>query len=245
MKSEGLIVIPAYNEELNLPRVYRNLRDVVPDYDILVVNDGSVDRTSQVARSLGANVVSLTQNLGYGAALQAGFKYAVRRGYEFVIQFDADGQHSPRDIPNLIRHFEQTNADIVIGSRYCHNAEYKPGVLKAAGTKFFSGLIHWSTGQAISDPTSGFQLVKRSVFSLYAKEGVYPIEFPDANILIFMLRLGIRVEEVPVTMRDRINGKGMHAGFARNLRYVILMLYSIGISVLKASLIKRKGLHRL
>lgn len=245
MASKGLIIIPAYNEELNLPRVYNELLQVVPDHDILVVNDGSVDRTSQVARSLGANVVSLTQNLGYGAALQAGFKYAVRHGYEYIIQFDADGQHDPRDIQKLIRHFEQINADIVIGSRYCHNAEYKPGILKAAGTKFFSWLIHWSTGHTISDPTSGFQLVTKPVFSLYAKEGVYPAEYPDANILIFMLRLGIRVEVVPVTMRERVNGKGMHAGFARNLRYVILMLYSIGISVLKASFIKRKGLQRL
>ncbi len=245
MRQKGLILIPAYNEEANLPGVYRELLEVVPDHDILIINDGSGDRTNQVARNLGANVVSLAGNLGYGAALQAGFKYAIRHDYDYVIQFDADGQHDPREIHNLIGCLQQTDADIVIGSRYDQPTSYRPGILRGAGTHFFSWLVRWSTGYSISDPTSGFQLIKKRIYSVYAKEGVYPTEYPDANILILMLLLGVRIEEVPVVMRERLAGKGMHVGIIRNIRYVILMVYSIMISMLKANLFKRKGLHRL
>ncbi len=232
--SDTLVVIPAYNEERNIGKVLADIRNTIEDIDILVVNDGSSDETEKIVRAQGIGIISLPYNMGYGGALQTGFKYAVQNNYKYVIQFDADGQHDPEDIANIRTELRKGIADIIIGSRFLGGSSLKTGFLKRAAISLFRFLIKHYTKQKITDPTSG---LKRRTFSHYAAMGNYPDDFPDADILIQMIRSKYRVYEVPADMHIRDSGKSMHSGL-KPIYYLVKILLCIVIVLLREKTLK-------
>ena len=222
-----LVLIPAYNEEQNIRRVIKELEDDFPNSDVLVINDCSSDNTLQVLKEIGGvNYISTSYNSGYASALQLGFKYAVSAGYEYVIQFDGDGQHIASQAKKLYESIENSDSDIVIGSRFLEVTDYKHSFFRKIGTKLFSFLIRIITGTKISDPTSGFQILNKKTFTYYSKKGNFP-EYPDANLIIAMLLNGYKVSEVAVKMREREFGVSMHSGIYKPMKYMVNMTYSI------------------
>jgi len=228
-----LVIIPAHNEVSNIRCVIEDLRAYLGhDADILVIDDCSIDGTEEVLRDLGVATATLPFNLGYSGALQTGYKYAVSNNYSYVIQFDGDGQHIAREIGKLVSVFENSPADVIIGSRFTEKGEYRHPFLKRVATSLFCFLIRIITGFIIHDPTSGLQLLNRKAFEHYSKINNFPY-YPDANIIIEMLLNGYRIKEVHVTMRTRVFGESMHAGLIRQAKYVIKVIYSIFIILLK------------
>jgi len=236
-----LIIIPAYNEERNIARVLSDLLARALDADILVVNDGSSDRTREAASAFPVTVISHPVNLGYGAALQTGFHYAKNKGYGYCVQFDADGQHDASDLPRMIDAVRQGDADIVIGSRFLdRTGNMRLGPMKTAAIALFRSLIYRTTGVSVTDPTSGFKGVAREVFTHYADQRDFPSDFPDADILIRMLLRRFRIKEIPVTMRERETGVSMHSGL-KPVMYMLKMLLSVLIVLLNDRLARRRG----
>ena len=229
-KKDLLIVIPAYNEEENLGKVLDSLavQEIAGHTDVLVVNDASVDHTPQVAYDHGARVVSNIINMGYGCGLQIGYKFAVRYGYKYVIQIDGDGQHDVCNIPRIYEALssptEGEAPDIVLGSRYMEgSSEYNPGKLKELAYRWFRFLIRCMTGRRFTDPTTGLQGLSRRTLAYYSKYQRFDDRYPDANMLVQMLLLGFRVEQIPAVMHYRNAGKSMHAGVLKPAVYMIRM----------------------
>lgn len=233
MKKDTLLIIPAYDEEENITKTLEGLiGSGAPEaMDILVVNDGSSDRTSEAVRGFGKEIqiLDLIGNMGYGAALQTGYKYAVIHDYSWVLQMDADGQHDPGNLPLIMEKLqEQDNPpDIVIGSRFLDGGQsFRISGIKKAAISFFRGTIRLFTGCRLTDPTSGLQGLNRSVFEYYSGYNNFDIRYPDLNMIVQMLFLGYRVEEVPAVMHPRTAGKSMHSGFFHGIRYMAVMLVS-------------------
>ncbi|MBA9086784.1 glycosyltransferase involved in cell wall biosynthesis [Fontibacillus solani] len=225
--SEILLIIPAYNEAQNIANVIAEIKQDLSYVDILVVNDCSTDDTLQTLMLIeDIVVVSLPVNLGYSGALQTGFKYAVEKDYEIVIQFDGDGQHIASEAEKLINILKEQDVDIVIGSRFKTKNKYNHSFFRKIGTHFFSGIIKQICKVNITDPTSGFQVLKKSVFEKYAQMNNYP-EYPDANLLIEMLLEKYSIAECQVEMRNREFGTSMHSGFIKPIKYMIKMFYAI------------------
>ncbi|KJR41866.1 family 2 glycosyl transferase [Candidatus Magnetoovum chiemensis] len=226
-----LIVIPAFNEERNIAKVIDNIKHYMPDNDILVVNDGSTDNTAAIARAKKAMIISHTFNLGYGGALQTGFRFAVEKNYEYVVTMDGDGQHDAKCIAELFDAMNTENAHVVIGSRFI-NGNYKAGILKKTGVWLFSTITYLYTGIKFTDPTSGFQLLKRQAFEYLSKEDSYPLDYPDANILMLLHKNKFAVRERAVVMYERTDGKSMHRGL-RPFFYVVRMLLAITMVIFR------------
>lgn len=238
-----LIIIPAYNEGKNIGRVIEGLLGLRLRADILIINDGSVDETLEIALSYPVSVVSHPYNMGYGTALQTGFKYASRHQYSYLIQFDADGQHDPRDVLQIIEELQRGGADIVLGSRYLGiSGEIRVGPLKKLAVLFFRWIIFRITGVQISDPTSGLRGISHLVFNYYALRNRFPADFPDADVLIHMILRDFRVREIPVHMRNRMAGESMHSGL-KPLFYFVKILLSISIVVMRHKLKKLVTIH--
>ncbi len=231
--ADGLIIIPAYNESKNIGQVLKDIRQCNYNIDIIVINDGSNDNTGQVVVEEGEKVINQFYNLGYGGALQTGFKYAVAMEYQFVIQFDGDGQHNPEDLQIIIEQLKTGDYDIVIGSRFIIKNSFQISLAKKLAIIIFRLIIRISTGVKITDPTSGFQGLNQRTFRYYSGMGNFPEDFPDADTLIHMLKSNYQVKEVPVNMKNRLSGKSMHSGF-RALYYAIKMLVSISVVLLRA-----------
>lgn len=229
-----LIIIPAYNEEKNIGPFLRQLRrsEVVKQADILVVDDASADRTGEIAAGMGCTVVRGIYNLGYGSGLQIGYKYALRNGYQYVIQMDADGQHDPCNAETLYaklleRDENGRGADIVLGSRFLEGSvTYPMPAAKRVAWALFRLLIRLGAGQRITDPTTGLQGFSRRAFSFYAQYNHFDDKYPDANMLMQMLLLGFRVEEIPSVMHPRTEGVGMHSGL-KPVLYMFRMMFSL------------------
>ncbi len=226
-----LIVIPAYNEAGRVGAVVRDVIATLPDAHILVIDDGSADATAVEAREAGAIVASLPLNSGYGAALQTGYKYAVRHGYDVIGQIDADGQHQAAYLVDMLKELEARPADVVIGSRFLGNdGHYKASKARAAGIALFGRIASTVTRQHITDPTSGFQVLRADVARFFCTD-VYPSDYPDADILILLHRSGFSVCEVAVQMRQSTN-VSMHSGH-KSLYYVYKMVLSIFVTMLR------------
>ncbi len=236
-----IFVIPAYNEEQNITKTILEIKEDMPKADIVVVNDCSKDNTAKIVEELKVNCISMPFNVGYAMAVQTGIKYAVDNNYDYVIQFDADGQHIAKEAKRLYEKMKSGDCNIVIGSRFLEASGYKHSFFRRLGTKLFSKLILLLCKQNITDPTSGFQCLDKKVMQRYAKMGNYP-EFPDANLIIEMLLLGYKICEIPVKMRSRENGVSMHSGFFKPIKYMIKMCYTIMIIILKASKLKRSAI---
>lgn len=210
MPESTLILIPAHNEAERVGAVVRGIHDALPTADVVVVDDGSSDQTPLVAREHGAIVLTHPFNLGYGAALQTGYHYAVRHGYERVVQMDADGQHDPRSLPDLLDTLDE-GYDLVIGSRYLRDNAPKTSLLRAVATRMFAWIVTKWTGVPITDPTSGYQAMTGRVLAEVVRDN-FPEDYPDADVLISLHRAGIRLTETPVDMHPRIGGVSMHRG---------------------------------
>lgn len=231
-RKEHLIIIPALNEENTIARVIEDAKKSVPFADILVINDGSTDGTSAIARKMNVTVIDFPFNLGYGAALQTGFRFADKYGYSIVITMDADGQHVPSSVGNLLSAVEDEQADVVVGSRFLEKG-YRPGLLRSVGIWLFSKIARAYTGTTITDPTSGFQLMKRNVFSYLAEGDNYPLDYPDVNIIIALHKKRFKVVEAPVRMViNPDKKKSMHSGL-RPFFYIIKMAVAIVMVMLR------------
>lgn len=198
------IIVPAYNEAVSLAAVAASIRTHYPAADIVVVNDASTDQTKTVAQRLGILVLDLPINLGIGGAMQTGFQYAVRHSYEWAMQVDADGQHDPQFIPQLLNVFEEDKADMVIGSRFLQPVGYTSSFIRLFGIRLFAYLIGLVTNKRIFDSTSGYRAYNRAALEFAAQH--YPSDFPEPESIVTFLRNGFRIREVPVVMRERTGG---------------------------------------
>ena len=229
-----LVIIPAYNEAPNVGRVIAAIRACLPGADIVVIDDGSRDQTAEAARQAGAGVVSLPYNMGYGAALQTGYKYARENGYQFLAQIDADGQHDPAYILDMLDLLRGGQADVVIGSRFLIDNGYRAPFAKRVGMLLFGAVATWATGQKVSDPTSGYQALNRKAFAYCARD-VYPSDFADADVLIMFHRAGLRVREVAVRMRPsprRSRYLSMYS-FLTPIYYIFKMSLAVFVTLLR------------
>ena len=200
-----LVIVPAYNEEACIRGVIQDLRDNFPQGDILVVNDGSIDRTSELAETLGVNIIDLPYNIGIGGAVQAGFRYALQEGYNAAIQFDGDGQHHADQIPKILKPFLSEGADIVVGSRFLSEGGFTSSVQRRIGSKILSFVVSLLIRQKITDTTSGFR-----VFSCKALEffgSTYPDDYPEVESFILAHKKGLKIREVPSEIGPRTGGK--------------------------------------
>ncbi|MCR5792034.1 MAG: glycosyltransferase family 2 protein [Lachnospiraceae bacterium] len=246
MAKETLVVIPAYNEEMNIETVIVNLRNAgIEEYaDVLVINDGSADNTEEVVKKTGTKVLSQVYNMGYGAALQTAYKYAQEREYKYIIQIDADGQHDVKNVDVIyekMKASEQTDRplDIIIGSRYLEGAKSFPmSGIRLFAVKMFRKIIKIVTKQTVTDPTSGLQGLSRRAFCYYAGYQKFDIRYPDINMLIQMMLLGYQVEETPAIMYERTMGEAMHSGIIKPMKYMCVMMLSTLIAILRHKRIK-------
>lgn len=227
-----LVIIPAYNEEETIGRVLTELREHAPHYDVLVVDDGSRDRTAEIVRSHRAELIRLPLNLGIGGAMQTGFKYALRKGYDVAVQCDADGQHPVETIPALVERLQAGDADVVIGSRYVAHTEYTPSFYRRVGKSILSRVVDFFIGGGITDTTSGFRAINRRALAVLARQ--YPEDYPEAEVLVILHKAGLKAIEVPVRMRSR-QGGASSIGAAQALYYMAKVVLAIFIHMSKRS----------
>lgn len=216
-----LIVIPAYNERENIERVVGNLIKNYPCYDYIVVNDGSKDATRDICRKNGYNLIDLPANLGLAGAFQTGLRYAKLYDYDAVLQFDADGQHLPQYIRNMEKCMEETDSDIVIGSRFV--TVKKPRTLRMFGSYLISWAMTLTTGKRICDPTSGMRMFNRRMIEEFAADANFA---PEPDTISFLLKNGASIQEVQVEMRERIAGES-YLNLFNAAKYMIKMGVSI------------------
>ncbi len=234
-RGDVLAIVPAFNAEDSLPRTLAELARVAPWVDVLVVDDHSRDGTTEAARRAGVPVLTLPFNLGVGGALQAGFAYALDHGYKAGVQFDADGQHDPAFLASLVEPVRRGAADVAIGSRYVVRTRYKAPAARRLGMRFFSALASYLMRWRVCDTTSGFRAYARPVMRFCLEE--FPHDFPDAPLLILLHRVGFRLVEVPVEMRERTAGRSFYT-VGRSLYYP----YKVSLASLVVCLRSRKSL---
>lgn len=215
-----LLIVPAYNEEDNIVRVCSDLRENYPQYEFVVVDDGSSDSTLDLCRSNSFPVISLPINLGLAGAFQTGMKYAYRNGYDCAVQFDADGQHLPKYIDLMLEKLEEGN-DVVIGSRFVD--EKKPFTLRMLGSHLIAFTMKFTTGFSIKDPTSGMRMFSRPILRLCAEQINYG---PEPDTLAYLLKKKVKIKEVQVTMNERIAGES-YLNLPRSIMYMLRMMVSL------------------
>lgn len=233
-----LIIIPAWNEARSIASVVAECRRAAPGFDVLVVDDGSTDGTAVIAKKAGAKVVSHPFNIRYGAALQTGYLYALRGGYDVVVQLDADGQHDPADVAALAAPVLEGRADLVVGTRFHAGSSYRMPWLRQVGSAWFRILVRTLSGVELSDPTSGLQALHRDVLALYITDA-FPLDYPDADILVLAARSGFRVAEVPAHMRVEAGSPSMHSG-VRVLYYVYKMTLCVVMNAVRPVVRRRR-----
>lgn len=220
MNLKTLVVIPAYNEALNIEKTVQDIQKNAPDVDYVVINDGSKDNTLDVIQKNNFNHIDGFCNLGLFGAVQTGFKLALQKDYDVVIQFDGDGQHSAEYITPLVKEIENGN-DIVIGSRFV--TEKKPVTARMLGSRLIAGSIKLMTGKTITDPTSGFRAYGKECIKDYATDMNNP---PEPDTLVYMLRKHRKIKEIQVKMSEREFGES-YLNFANTIKYMSRMMISI------------------
>lgn len=231
MGKKILVVVPAYNEQNTVGNVVEKIYQNLKNADVLVVNDGSFDNTSEVARAKGAMVLDLPYNLGIGGAMQAGYKFAHKMEYDIAVQCDADGQHRPAQINILIDTLINDNIDMVLGSRFIRKKRFKSEVFRWLGILIFSRVLSLIIGQKITDPTSGFRAINKEViksFSLF-----YPEDYPEPEALVLLHRQRFTIKEVSVNMNSRKGGNSSITGW-RPFYYMVKVLLAIFIDLCKS-----------
>jgi glycosyltransferase involved in cell wall biosynthesis len=233
-----LVVLPALNEEESIGRVVAEVRHHQPGADVLVVDDGSTDRTGEVARGAGARVMSLPFNLGVGGAMRAAYRFAFEEGYECVVQVDADGQHDPSDIARL--HAALAEADVVVGARFAGVGDYVVHGPRRWAMRLLAATLSRLVGTPLTDPTSGFRMVNHRALSLFAFD--FPEEYLGDTVeaLVLASRARLRVAQVPVAMRERTAGTPSQNAF-RSSAYLVRVVTAIVLAVARRAPIVRPG----
>lgn len=204
MSKRIAVIVPAYNEEHTIADVVSGISALGPGYDTIVINDNSSDETSRRAESAGAVVIQLPCHLGIGGAVQTGFKYALMKGYDACVQADGDGQHPAHEIPKLLKPLFDDGYDLVIGSRFVADTEYRVSFMRHLGIRIISIFLRVTTGMRIKDTTSGFRAVNRKALELFSHE--YPQDYPEPESLVYAYQHGFKVLEVPLKMMNRMYG---------------------------------------
>lgn len=223
---KSLVVIPAFNEQAALPGLIAEVRAAVPEADILIINDCSLDQTVRVARDLGVLVLDLPCNLGVGGAVQSGFRYAYSHGYDYVIRCDGDGQHPPSEIRKLVAAMAEGNVDLVIGSRFLDNDKesYKSTTFRHAGIRGLAIALSLICRAKVTDPTSGFQMLNRPLISYFSRS--YPLDYPEPESLALLRRQGYAFREVGTRFRPRTTGvSSIHSAGA------IYYMFKVGLAL--------------
>ena len=236
----NLAVVPAYNEQESVARVIDSLHEHAPEFDVLVVDDGSTDSTRDIARAAGATVVRHPFNLGIGGAVQSGFVYALENGYDRMVQVDADGQHCPDQISKLKDAMaEDRRLDMVCGSRFLTKEHgYPSPISRRTGIHIFAFMLSRIVGQRVSDPTSGFRLYNRRAIGLFA--GDYPHDYPEVEAVLMVHHHRLRMTEVPVRMLQRDGGvSSIRSG--KSVYYMIKVLFAIFIGLARSRPVPEPG----
>ena len=225
-----LVIVPAYREECCIQGVIEDLRGNFPQGDILVVNDGSRDMTSEIAQALGVNVIDLPYNVGIGGAIQTGFLYALREGYDAAIQFDGDGQHHADQIDKILKPWLSNSADLVVGSRFLSDAGFTSSVQRRIGSKILSFVVSLIAGQRITDTTSGFRVYGRNTLEFFSEN--YPEDYPEVEAFVLAHKKGLRIVEVPSEIGPRTGGKSSIT-FTQAIYYMVKVMLAIFVDLLK------------
>ena len=236
-----LIVIPAYNEAENIARVIEELKRTVPEYDYLIVNDGSKDNTAGICRENGYNCLELPLNLGIGGAVQAGYLYARENGYDIAVQFDGDGQHDAGSIPKLAEVLEKGEADIAIGSRFIDREGFQSSGARRAGIGMLSKLIRMLCGVKVLDVNSGMRAVNRRFIEEYAEH--YAQDYPEPEAILYAGLRGAVIREVPVRMKERQGGQSSISPM-KSVYYMIKVSLALLMGKLKARKDRKRGAGR-
>ncbi len=227
-------IVPAYNEAGSIRDVVREIAAVAPPVDAVVIDDGSSDDTVRIAKEAGATVLELPFNLGIGGAVQTGFRFAVEQEYDVAIQVDGDGQHVPAEIPKLLSVLDQTDADVVIGSRFLSAIGYTTSRVRRVGVGVFRLTNSVLLRQRITDSTSGFRAYNRKTIRFLAEN--YPHDYPEPESVVMLVCNGFHLAETPVIMRERLHGQSSISA-VRAVYYMIKVLLAIYMRLFKARLV--------
>ena len=225
-----LAIVPALNEEESVAQVISEIRAFDPGFEVIVVDDGSVDRTTEVAREHGARVLRLPFNLGIGGSVQTAFRYALENGFELAIRLDGDGQHDAANLAALVTPVLDDTADIAVGSRYLGDGGYKQAAHRQIGNRVLAGAASLVTRQHVTDPSSGFQALNRRAITLFAND--YPHEFPEVEATVLVAKHRLRRMEVPAAMRDRLAGHSSH-GFFKSAYFLAKVLLALFVALFR------------
>lgn len=225
-----LVIIPAFNEEGNLEKTIKDIKDNAPDFDYVIINDCSTDKTLEMCRIHGFSYLNLPVNLGIGGAVQTGYRYAYYHGYDIAVQFDGDGQHSASHLEDMVTTLIDTESDMVIGSRFIEKEGFQSSGLRRIGIKYFTGLIKLLTGKKITDPTSGMRMVNKKLLEKFTDE--YPKDYPEPESVVTILSEKYKVTEIPVVMNEREEGVSS-ISLKNSVYYMIKVSFAILIARMK------------
>lgn len=221
-----LLIIPAFNESENLPKLIASIKKESYDYDVLIINDYSTDNTGKIAKELGVNVINLPCNLGIGGAVQTGYKYAYENEYDYAIQVDGDGQHDPIYLELLHKKIKE-GYNFVIGSRFIEKKGFQSTFTRRVGIQFFYHLIKFLGKEKITDATSGFRIADKSVIKLFSQ--YYPSDYPEPETIMLLIKNNFKIAEIPVVMKERENGKSS-INLIKSIYYMIKVTLAIVLS---------------
>lgn len=225
-----LVIIPAFNEEGNLEKTIKDIKDNAPDFDYVIINDCSTDKTLEMCRRHGFSYLNLPVNLGIGGAVQTGYRYAYYHGYDIAVQFDGDGQHRASHLEDMVTTLIDTESDMVIGSRFIEKEGFQSSGLRRIGIKYFTGLIKLLTGKKITDPTSGMRMVNKKLLEKFTDE--YPKDYPEPESVVTILSEKYKVTEIPVVMNEREEGVSS-ISLKNSVYYMIKVSFAILIARMK------------
>jgi hypothetical protein len=230
----NLAIVPAFNEVEAIGPTIAAIHEAAPDFDVLVVDDGSSDETAARAAAARAAVLRMPFNLGVGGAMQGGYMYALENGYDIAVQVDGDGQHDPRDIGELLERLRSDpELNMVTGSRFLDDAEsgYRSSATRRIGIRVFSRVVSLITGQRVTDPTSGFRMTNRRGIELFARD--YPHDYPEVEAILLMHAHRLRSCEIPVRMRPRLTGESAISS-SQSVYYMIKVLLAVFVGLFRA-----------
>jgi glycosyltransferase involved in cell wall biosynthesis len=234
-------LVPAFDEEEAIGAVVAEIRAFDPAIDVVVVDDGSGDATAEAAKAAGAVIVRLPFNLGIGAAVQTGFRYALEQGYDVAVRLDGDGQHDPTELPKLLAPLERGEADVVTGSRFRGEGSYRPPLGRRLGITWFAKLVSLLSRQRVTDTTSGFQALNRAAIALFARD--YPSDYPEVEATVLLLKHRLRLSEVQVEMRERETGSSSIT-FLSSLYYAVKVTLALFVGMARRSAVPTEEAHR-
>ncbi|ABF33730.1 TPA: glycosyltransferase family 2 protein [Streptococcus pyogenes] len=227
-----LIIIPAYNESSNIVNTIRTIESDAPDFDYIIIDDCSTDNTLAICQEQGFNVISLPINLGIGGAVQTGYRYAQRCGYDVAVQVDGDGQHNPCYLEKMVEVLVQSSVNMVIGSRFITKEGFQSSFARRIGIKYFTWLIALLTEKKITDATSGLRLIDRSLIERFANH--YPDDYPEPETVVDVLVSHFKVKEIPVVMNERQGGVSS-ISLTKSVYYMIKVTLAILVVRLKGN----------